>query len=360
MREAEHRREEGDTVPMTASDADAAKFYVKAGHGGILYRRLTRALLFRAEFVQYPGGQHLHLEVQTSYVWAAAELGGWALILLSIHGVFDMHGVSRIVLLILGVPVVLSLSLRRAIVSFGIFGKTALGFVVVGLGAGLALFAFLFAAIFLTLFSLPISYLTTTIAGMGLIGFSWVIFRKKVPGVGAYVVDQLQISPTTSNVSQAYAGMVTVAPSFVLSAFISHGSPDEPFADKISTALMQNGVPTFLFRRNAVPGEKLHRTMRKGIAEHDRVILICSRASLNREPVLFEIEEALTREAKMKGESLLIPIRLDRYVLDEWKTEREDIAEAVRSRVVADFEGADQDEDKFQAGLRRLLTALRK
>lgn len=146
----------------------------------------------------------------------------------------------------------------------------------------------------------------------------------------------------------------------IRSTFISYGHPDEPFARQLHETLYRNGVTTFFFPEHAVPGEKLHRAIRKGIREHDRVILICSRASLDREPVLFEIEEALTREATMKGETLLIPIRLDRYVFDEWKPEREDIADAVRSRVVADFTGADQDEDKFQVGLRKLLGALRK
>ena len=144
------------------------------------------------------------------------------------------------------------------------------------------------------------------------------------------------------------------------SAYLIFGRPDECFARKIYRALQQEGFRCFFFPEHAVPGEKVHRTMRKGIANHDRVILICSRTSLDRDGVLFEIDEVLTREAKMKGESLLIPIRLDRYVLDEWKTEREDVTEAVRSRVVADFEGADQDDEKFQAGLRKLLGALRK
>lgn len=100
--------------------------------------------------------------------------------------------------------------------------------------------------------------------------------------------------------------------------------------------------------------------MKRGIAEHDRVILICSRNSLNRPGVLFEIEEALTREAMMKGDTLLIPIRLDSYVFDDWNPKNPDVAQAVCDRVVADFEGADEDEDKFNAGLRRLIAALRK
>ncbi|WP_437742619.1 hypothetical protein WMF39_45015 [Sorangium sp. So ce1504] len=36
------------------------------------------------------------------------------------------------------------------------------------------------------------------------------------------------------------------------------------------------------------------------------------------------------------------------------------VAQAVRDRVVTDFEGAEADEAKFQAGLQKLIRALRK
>jgi hypothetical protein len=144
------------------------------------------------------------------------------------------------------------------------------------------------------------------------------------------------------------------------STFISYGAPDEPFAKKLYEALHMNGVTTFLFSQHAEPGEKLHRMMRKGVNEYDRVVLICSKASLDRKGVLNELEETLAREARDGGETYLIPIRLDDYVFTGWKPQREDIAQAVRDRVVADFEGADKDEAKFDAALSRLLRAFRK
>lgn len=152
----------------------------------------------------------------------------------------------------------------------------------------------------------------------------------------------------------------TVVFSVFRSTFISYGSPDEELARRLYEALFRNGVTTFFFPEHATPGDKLHRAVKRGINERDRVILICSRTSLDRPGVLFELEEALTREARMQGESLLIPIRLDDYVFKDWAPKNPDVAQAVRDRVVADFTGADQDEDKFQAGILRLLTALRK
>ncbi|MDI1484829.1 toll/interleukin-1 receptor domain-containing protein [Polyangium sp. y55x31] len=99
--------------------------------------------------------------------------------------------------------------------------------------------------------------------------------------------------------------------------------------------------------------------MRKGVNEHDRVVLVCSKASLDRKGVLNEIEETLAREAREGGETYLIPIRLDDYVFTGWRPKREDIAQAIRDRVVADFEGADADPAKFDRALSQLLRALR-
>ena len=144
------------------------------------------------------------------------------------------------------------------------------------------------------------------------------------------------------------------------STFISYGAPDEAFARKLYEALHQNGVTTFFFAEHAEPGEKLHRMMRKGVNEHDRMLLICSKNSLDRKGVLNELEEILTREARDGGASYLIPIRLDSYVFTGWKPPNADIAQAVQDRVVADFEGADKDDAKFKAGLQKLIKALKK
>jgi hypothetical protein len=90
------------------------------------------------------------------------------------------------------------------------------------------------------------------------------------------------------------------------------------------------------------------------------MILVCSRASLDRKGVLNELEKVLEREARDGGTSYLIPIRLDDYVFTGWKPPNADLAQAVRDRVVADFEGADTDDAKFNEGLCRLIAALKK
>ena len=148
--------------------------------------------------------------------------------------------------------------------------------------------------------------------------------------------------------------------SVMQSTFISYGGPDEQFARKLHEALQGSGVTTFFFAEHAVPGRKLHRTMRQGIAEHDRVILICSKASLDRKGVLNEIEETLARESRDGGAEYLIPIRIDDYLFDGWSPRDPGVAQTIKDRVVADFRGTEIDDARFSAQLMRLLGALKK
>jgi hypothetical protein len=144
------------------------------------------------------------------------------------------------------------------------------------------------------------------------------------------------------------------------STFISYGAPDEKFAIALRDELHKNGVTTFLFRDNAVPGQKLHHMMRSGVNNYDRVILICSKTSLDRTGVLNEIEETLQREARNGGASYLIPIRLDDYVFTGWNPPNSDVAQAVRDRVVGDFRGTKGGKRGLVSAIRPLLDALKK
>jgi hypothetical protein len=143
------------------------------------------------------------------------------------------------------------------------------------------------------------------------------------------------------------------------STFISYGAPDETFATALRDELQKNGVKTFLFRDDAVPGQKLHRMMSDGVNRYDRVILVCSKASLNRPGVLNEIEETLQREARDGGAVYLIPIRLDDYVFKGWSPTTGNIARAVRDRVVGDFRKYRRSRRALLGAMGPLLDALR-
>jgi pyruvate kinase len=144
------------------------------------------------------------------------------------------------------------------------------------------------------------------------------------------------------------------------SVFVSYGGPDKTFSERLSEVLEREGINTYLFSKDAKPGMKLHHLMRDGVNEYDRVILVCSRSSLDRPGVLNELEEVLQREARQGGASILIPITLDDYVFEHWKPQSPGLAQSIRDRVVADFRGADTDEVLFRRATNRLLEALRR
>lgn len=141
------------------------------------------------------------------------------------------------------------------------------------------------------------------------------------------------------------------------STFISYGGPDEAFARRLYDDLRAHGVTTFFFPETARLGERIGNEVRNRIQEHDRVILVCSRNSLDRPGVRNEIQETFDREARDGGATYLLPIMLDDYVLSGWN---DPLGERVRDRVVGDFRDAMSDTTKFDKAMSRLLAALRK
>ncbi len=135
------------------------------------------------------------------------------------------------------------------------------------------------------------------------------------------------------------------------SVAISYGGLDELEATYLNDFLIQNGVTTWFYPENSLPGEKLHRMMNNMINDADRVILLCSKRSLHRKGVLNELERILEREAKEGGSAILIPIALDQYVFEEWKPEKKDLANQIRSRNIINWE---------PKKMHRLLSALSK
>lgn len=139
------------------------------------------------------------------------------------------------------------------------------------------------------------------------------------------------------------------------STFISYGAPDRDFARALRDLLEKNGVRTFFFERDAVPGERIHQTMYQGVNKYDRVILICSEASLQRSGVRNEIEETFARESRDGGASYLVPVARDDFVL-QWT---DPLAMRIRDRVVADFRNVDVSSPRFIIAFDQLLRALR-
>ncbi|GCE21731.1 L-histidine N(alpha)-methyltransferase [Dictyobacter kobayashii] len=142
------------------------------------------------------------------------------------------------------------------------------------------------------------------------------------------------------------------------SAFISYGAPDQEFANRLNEALNKKGVRTFFFLMDGVPGEKAYQWMQKGVNEFDRTILICSQRSLERPAVLYELDSVLSRESREGGSKRLLPLTLDRHVFETWNPQSSHLKTAVLDRMVCDFTEAEQSDEKFNAALDVLLSAL--
>ena len=136
--------------------------------------------------------------------------------------------------------------------------------------------------------------------------------------------------------------------------FISYGTPDEEIASKINKALKAKGVNTWFFPEDSIPGDKLHRMMNDAVYNHDRTLLVCSKASVSRSGVLNEIERLLEREANEGGADIIIPVALDDYIFADWTPEMADIKRQVTSRVVSKM-----NESNFHSVIDKILKALK-
>lgn len=143
------------------------------------------------------------------------------------------------------------------------------------------------------------------------------------------------------------------------SVALSYGGLDESIATKLNQFLLANGIKTWFYPENAFAGEKLHRMMSNMIRNAERVIILCSKTSLQRSGVLNELERTLEREAREGGSAILIPIALDDYVFNEWMPNNPDLADQIRTRNIVKING-NFESDETQKTLQKLLSSLEK
>ncbi len=80
-----------------------------------------------------------------------------------------------------------------------------------------------------------------------------------------------------------------------------------------------------------------------------------SKDSLQSGPVLREIERALNREDR-EGKNVLFPIRIDRFIFDEWEHPRK---VDVLAKIVGDFGGCSRSPAKYARALDHLVKNLK-
>ncbi len=138
------------------------------------------------------------------------------------------------------------------------------------------------------------------------------------------------------------------------SVFISHSGRDKPFCAQLYTGLQENGVRVWYFPEDAKWGESVWREIDDGVRAYDKLIVVCSKNSLQSGPVLREIERALNREDR-EEQSILFPLTLDDYIFDGWEHPRKT---DVLTKVVGDFRDWNNGA-KYRAAFKKLVKALK-
>lgn len=139
------------------------------------------------------------------------------------------------------------------------------------------------------------------------------------------------------------------------SCFISHSSKDKGFCERLYADLQANNVRTWYFPEDAKWGESVWGEIDRSIKIYDRLVVVCSRNSLQSGPVLREIERALNREDRER-KNILFPIRIDDYLFDLWEHERKD---DLLRKVIGDFRGWNRSAAKYNGAFRKLLEGLK-
>jgi hypothetical protein len=139
------------------------------------------------------------------------------------------------------------------------------------------------------------------------------------------------------------------------SAFISYSHADAAFARLLHDSLQARGIRCWLDEHDMKPGDRILDVINEAIRSSDKLLLCCSRTSLDSWWVKDEMRKAIERERK-EERNVIVPVMLDHYLLDEWN---DGLAAEIRSRLAADLAGWETSHERFQAGFERIVSALR-
>jgi hypothetical protein len=140
------------------------------------------------------------------------------------------------------------------------------------------------------------------------------------------------------------------------SCFISHSSKDKRICERLYADLQVKGIHTWYFPEDAKWGEPVWEEIDRSIKVYDKLIVVCSKNSLQSGPVLREIERALNREDK-EHKSILFPVTIDNYICKTWKHPRKD---DVLAKTVGFFNEWNRSDEKYKTAFMKLVKALNK
>ncbi len=99
------------------------------------------------------------------------------------------------------------------------------------------------------------------------------------------------------------------------SVFISYSFKDKIIAKKLNASLIEKGILTFLWEKDAPGGKGLKRIMRENVEKYDRILFIASKDSLKSEACQFELSEGRRKQEKL-WEEIYFPIHIDNYLFE--------------------------------------------
>jgi hypothetical protein len=145
------------------------------------------------------------------------------------------------------------------------------------------------------------------------------------------------------------------------SCFISYSHSDAEFARRLYNDLQMSGIRCWLDEHALLPGDDIYAEVDKGIRLWDKVLLCCSRNSLNSWWVERELDTAFEKERGIRNDRhehklVIIPLDLDGYLLDGWNGPH---ASALRKRLAARFLGWQTATSLYSRQLEKLQAALR-
>ena len=148
--------------------------------------------------------------------------------------------------------------------------------------------------------------------------------------------------------------LMIASPIEFYSCFISYSHSNKPFARRLYDQLQGRGIRCWLDEKDIKPGERILDVVNDAIRLHQKLLLCCSRASLESWWVRDEIRKAQERERK-EGRLIIVPLDLDGYLF-EWK---DGLASDLTSRLAPRFTGWESDNDKFEERFERVVQALK-
>lgn len=100
------------------------------------------------------------------------------------------------------------------------------------------------------------------------------------------------------------------------SCFISYARSDERFVNRLCADLMFNNVPYWIDVRDVQPGEYVQTKINEAIEQYDKVLLVCSEASVTRKYIAHEVLQAIKFE-RLHGVQKLVPVMIDKYIMSQ-------------------------------------------